>query len=206
MNRKTLIGIIAIALAASAGTGVYAYTNYYAITGSQVDVSDSNVTITNSTVTFGEDNTFLVPEQPSNIPNGILTNASGKPEVLYYTFLIYEFDLNPELLNDTSFDLRTELEKLKHTPEVNDIPTYLIAYEFDGETVVAAYTGYFYRLQSGRGKYGELGLMPPYDKSVAEFESQVLSKLTSSYSVTTKTVPLTFDPREGQHSFTEIFG
>lgn len=66
MNKKAL-ALIAI-ITAAAISGGYAYQTLYEIEDVEVHVRDSNVTIDNSTVTFGENITFANPPTPEPTP------------------------------------------------------------------------------------------------------------------------------------------
>jgi hypothetical protein len=72
LNKKTLAVITTIILAMSA-TGTYAYSNIYSINDADVQVSNSTVTINNSTVIFGENNTF------PNLPDDVQSESTSTP-------------------------------------------------------------------------------------------------------------------------------
>lgn len=84
LNKKTF-SIIAVITLITAGSGAYAYSNYYTINDADVQIGASNVTIDNSNVTIGQNNTIIYPDstptpEPTATPTPTPTpTASPKP-------------------------------------------------------------------------------------------------------------------------------
>jgi hypothetical protein len=77
LNKKAL-SIIAVIALITAGSGAYAYSNSFTINDADVQIGASNVTIDNSNVTLGQNNTITYPDatptpEPSATPKPTAT-------------------------------------------------------------------------------------------------------------------------------------
>ena len=105
MNKKALaiISVIIVAAISSA----YAYNNLYLIEDAEVHISDSNVTITNSTVTFGENTTITNPTPQPRTESTPTPTPAPTPTPLpnaSKTFIVYRWNETHGTVTREMFD------------------------------------------------------------------------------------------------------
>jgi hypothetical protein len=124
-------------------TGTYAYTNIYSINDAEVQVSNSTVTVNNSTIIFGENNTFpnlsddVQSEStpaltPTSAPTFITTptpTPTSKPDI---QLIVYEFIVK----NDYNL---TDRANRYFVWDSLDYQTYAIIWDIEKNWVQAAY-------------------------------------------------------------------
>ncbi len=163
MNKKTLAAIIAVIIATSIGTGI-GYQTFYELSNVDASIRDSNVIIENSNVTFGENVTIT---NPPSIPPTEKSENENKPaetEELPYDFVVYEWHLKTEYINNVTW-LNNTRGKLWNVNLSRNVPLYNAS-----QTWLENYFGF---LSDRKWYISDKALTPPVDVFIsAEFNAE----------------------------------